>query len=48
MRKQFKKCKVCNKNIKKGEGGYFQNNLIHKKCLSMAKVNWFKYKKIRW
>jgi hypothetical protein len=39
---QEKHFAVCEKAVKKGEGTFYKHRLIHKKCLSIAKIIWYR------
>lgn len=37
----MKRCFYCNEAVKKGEGIYYCHKLLHRKCMSLFKLNRF-------
>lgn len=38
---EVKKCYYCHEAVKKGEGTYYCHKLLHRKCMSLFKLNRF-------
>lgn len=39
---QRKHCAVCGMVVRRGEGTFYKNRLIHERCLTIARIIWYR------